>query len=165
MVVCQSPYGRPIRILLVEDNQADVRLTQEVMRESKVRNEMCVARDGVEALAFLRHEKPHTSAPRPDLVLLDLNLPRLDGREVLARIKQDPHLKTIPVVILSTSSADEDTRQSYDLHANCYVTKPVDLEQFIAAVRSIEDFWFETVRLPGEPPGSHPGGHPPAADE
>jgi CheY-like chemotaxis protein len=140
--------GRPARILLVEDNNADIRLTQETLRESKVRNEMHVVRDGEEALTFLRRKPPHEAAPRPDLVLLDLNLPRLDGRQVLAAIKADARLKAIPVVVLTTSSADRDIIESYNLHANCYITKPVDLEQFISVVRSIERFWFETVTLP-----------------
>jgi CheY-like chemotaxis protein len=135
---------RPIEILLVEDNHADVRLTQEALREGKVRNNLHVARDGDEALAMLR--KPGST--RPDLVLLDLNLPRKDGREVLAEIKADPELCSIPVVVLTTSSADADILQSYKLHANCYITKPVDLEQFVNVVKSIDDFWLTVVRLP-----------------
>lgn len=140
--------GRPIEILLVEDNPGDVRLTKEALREGKVRNNLHVAANGVDALAFLRHEGTHAQAPRPDLILLDLNLPRKDGREVLAEIKADDHLKTIPVVVLTTSKADEDIVRSYQLSANCYVTKPVDLEQFITVVRSIEDFWLTIVTLP-----------------
>ena len=135
--------------MLVEDNPGDVRLTIEALRESKVRNNLHVARDGVEALAFLRREGPHAEAPRADLILLDLNLPRMDGREVLAEIKADPVLHTIPVVILTTSRAEQDVVRTYELQANCYITKPVDLDQFITVVRSIEDFWLTIVTLPG----------------
>lgn len=141
-------HGRPIEILLVEDNPGDVRLTIEALKEGKVRNHLSVARDGVEALAFLRREGAFTSASRPDLILLDLNLPKRDGREVLAEIKEDPVLRRIPVVVLTTSKADEDILRTYELHANCYITKPVDLEQFISVVRSIDDFWLAVVRLP-----------------
>ena len=140
--------GRPIEILLVEDNPGDVRLAIEALRESKVRNNLHVVRDGVEALAFLCQEDPYTDAPRPDLILLDLNLPRKDGREVLADIKADPRLHTIPVVILTTSRAEQDVLRSYELQANCYITKPVDLDQFITVVKSIEDFWLTIVTLP-----------------
>jgi CheY-like chemotaxis protein len=140
--------GRPVEILLVEDNPGDVRLTIEALREGKVRNNLNVARDGVEALAYLRHEGPYANATRPDLILLDLNLPRKDGRAVLSEIKSDLSLRLIPVVILTTSRADEDILRSYNLHANCYVTKPVDLEQFITVVKSIETFWFTIVTLP-----------------
>ncbi len=142
-------YGRPIEILLVEDNPGDVRLAREALRDAKVRNALYVAEDGVDALAFLRREPPHQSAPRPDLVLLDLNLPRMDGREVLATIKADPDLCTIPVVVLTTSSAEQDILKSYQLHSNCYITKPVDLDQFIDVVHSIQDFWLTVVKLPG----------------
>ncbi len=142
--------GRSVQILLVEDNDGDVRLTKEALKEGKVRNRMNVAKDGVEALAFLRREGEHHDAPRPDLILLDLNLPRKDGREVLEEIKNDDILKRIPVVVLTTSKADEDVLRSYNLHANCYVTKPVDLESFVKVVRSIDDFWFTVVKLPGE---------------
>jgi CheY-like chemotaxis protein len=138
----------PINILLVEDNPGDVRLTIEALREGKVHNQLSVARDGVEALAFLRQEGQFAESPRPDVILLDLNLPKKDGREVLAEIKADERLRRIPVVVLTTSKAEEDILRSYALHANCYVTKPVDLEQFITVVRSIEDFWFSIVRLP-----------------
>ena len=141
-------HGRPIEILLVEDNPGDVRLTIEALKEGKVSNRLSVARDGVEALAFLRRVGPHANAVRPDLILLDLNLPRKDGREVLAEIKEDSHLRRIPVVVLTTSKAEEDILRTYDLHANCYITKPVDLEQFISVVRSIDDFWLSVVRLP-----------------
>jgi two-component system, chemotaxis family, response regulator Rcp1 len=142
------PSGRPIEILLVEDNPGDVRLTIEGLNEGKVRNNLSVAKDGVEALAFLRREGQFSSAVRPDLILLDLNLPRKDGREVLSEIKADPDLKTIPVVVLTTSRAEQDVLNSYQLQANCYITKPVDLEQFITVVRSIEDFWLTIVTLP-----------------
>ena len=140
--------GRPIQILLVEDNPGDVRLTIEALKEGKVSNTLSVARDGVEALSFLRREGPHGKAARPDLILLDLNLPKKDGREVLAELKDDSSLRRIPVVVLTTSKAEEDILRTYDLHANCYITKPVDLEQFISVVRSIDDFWLSVVRLP-----------------
>jgi len=139
---------KEIEILLIEDNPGDVRLTQEAFRENRIANRLNVARDGLEAMAFLRREKEFGDAPRPDLILLDLNLPKKDGREVLAEIKQDEDLRRIPVVILTTSQADEDVLRSYDLHANCYVTKPVDLDQFMKVVKSIENFWFSIVRLP-----------------
>ena len=142
------PEGRPIEILLVEDNPGDVRLTIEGLNEGKVRNNLHVARDGVEALAFLRRDGQFADAVRPDLILLDLNLPRKDGREVLSDIKSDPDLKTIPVVVLTTSRAEQDVLHSYELQANCYITKPVDLEQFITVVKSIEDFWLTIVTLP-----------------
>jgi CheY-like chemotaxis protein len=143
--------GRAIEILLVEDNPGDVRLTIEGLNEAKVRNNLQVARDGVEALEFLRRQGRFGDAVRPDLILLDLNLPRMDGRQVLAEVKSDPDLKTIPVVVLTTSSAEQDILHSYQLQANCYITKPVDLEQFIKVVRSIEDFWLTIVRLPNQP--------------
>ncbi len=139
---------RSIEVLLVEDNPGDVRLTMEAMRESKVIVNLSVAPDGEEALAFLRRLGPHLGAPRPDLILLDLNLPRKDGREVLAEIKADADLRRIPVVVLTTSRAEEDILRTYDLHANCFITKPVDLDQFITVVASISDFWFSVVRLP-----------------
>lgn len=138
----------PIEILLVEDNPGDVRLTVEALKEGKVRNHMSVVTDGEKAMSFLRHQDGYADAPRPDLVLLDLNLPRKDGREVLAEIKGDPDLRRIPVVVLTTSKAEEDILRSYNLHANCYISKPVDLDQFISVVKSIEDFWFSVVRLP-----------------
>ena len=140
--------AQPIEILLVEDNAADVRLTQEALREGKVRNNLTVARDGEEALDVLFRRGAHTSATVPDLVLLDLNLPRKDGREILGTIKAHPVLKRIPVVVLTTSRAEVDILKSYDLHANCYITKPVDLDQFVAVVKSIDDFWLTIVRLP-----------------
>ena len=139
---------RPIEILLVEDNPGDVRLTQEALGEAKVRNNLAVARDGVEALSYLRREPPFEDATRPDMVLLDLNLPRKDGREVLAEIKADPELRRLPVVVLTTSSAEKDVLESYNLYANCYITKPVDLDQFVGIVSSIEDFWLTIVKLP-----------------
>ena len=141
---------RPIEVLLVEDNPGDVRLTREALREGKVRNNLYVASDGVEALRFLRKEAEHADAVRPDLILLDLNLPKKDGREVLEEIKRDPSLRHIPVVILTSSQAESDIVRAYDLHANCYVTKPVDLDQFITVVQSIESFWFTIVKLPPE---------------
>lgn len=140
--------SRAIEILLVEDNPGDARLTQEALHEGKIRNNLHHARDGVEALAFLKREGEFAKAPTPDLVLLDLNLPRKDGREVLAEMKQDPRLRTIPVVVLTTSEAENDIVRSYELHANCYITKPVGLEQFIAIVREIESFWLAVVTLP-----------------
>lgn len=139
---------KPIDILLVEDNPGDVRLTIEALKEGKVLNRLTVAKDGIEALAMLRKEGPYREAPRPDLILLDLNLPKKDGREVLAEIKCDSGLKRIPVVILTTSQDEHDVLRSYNLHANCYITKPVDLEQFIKVVKSIEDFWLGIVVLP-----------------
>jgi CheY-like chemotaxis protein len=142
--------ARPVQILLVEDNPGDVRLTIEALREARVANQLSVAVDGHEALAFLRREGRYADAPRPDLILLDLNLPKKDGREVLAEIKADPALRRIPVVVLTTSEAEQDIVRSYDLHANCYITKPVDLEAFIQVVRSIEGFWLAIVRLPTE---------------
>jgi chemotaxis family two-component system response regulator Rcp1 len=138
----------PVEILLVEDNPGDVRLTQEALKEGKVYNNLHWAKDGVEALEFLKRQGKHAKAPRPDIILLDLNLPKKDGREVLAEIKEDSRLRRIPVVVLTTSKAEEDILRTYDLHANCYITKPVDLEQFISVVRSIDDFWLSVVRLP-----------------
>ncbi|MFQ6080819.1 MAG: response regulator [Candidatus Bathyarchaeia archaeon] len=140
--------GKPIEILLVEDNPGDVRLTQEAFREGKVRNKLHVVGDGVEAMTFLRREGKYADAPRPDLILLDLNLPKKDGREVLVEIKTEEELRCIPVVILTISKAEEDILKSYDLYANCYITKPVDLEQFIKVVKAIEDFWLTIVKLP-----------------
>jgi chemotaxis family two-component system response regulator Rcp1 len=140
--------GKPIEILLVEDNPGDVRLTQEALKEGKVRNSLHVAKDGVEAVAFLRRQPPHENAVRIDLILLDLNLPRKDGREVLAEIKADDALKRIPVVVLTTSKAELDILRAYNLHANCYIVKPVDLDQFLQVARLIEGFWLELVTLP-----------------
>lgn len=139
---------RPIEILLVEDNPTDLLLTRAALEEAKIANHLHIAQDGVEALKFLRGEGEYAGKPRPDLVLLDLNLPRKDGREVLAEIKADESLRLIPTVVLSTSKAEEDVLRAYGLHANCYVTKPVDFEAFTAVVRSIESFWFAVVTLP-----------------
>lgn len=138
----------PIEILLVEDNPADVRLTQEALKEEKLRNNLNVVSDGVEALAFLRREGKYGNAVRPDLILLDLNLPRKGGREVLAEIKNDDKLKSIPVVVLTISEAEGDVLKSYNLHANCYIKKPLDLTQFAKVVKSIQDFWLTIVKLP-----------------
>jgi CheY-like chemotaxis protein len=138
----------PIEVLLVEDDPGDVLMTQEAFEEHKVRNKLNVVHDGEEALAYLRREGPHADAPRPDLVLLDLNLPRVDGRQVLQAIKEDPDLRRIPVVVLTTSQADEDILRSYSLHANAYVTKPVDFDSFIAVVRQIDEFFVSVVKLP-----------------
>jgi CheY-like chemotaxis protein len=140
--------GEVVDILLVEDNPGDVRLTREAMKEAKLRNQLHVVSDGVEALAFLRRQGAYANAVRPHLVLLDLNLPRKDGREVLAEIKQDTSLRRIPVVILTSSEAEVDILKAYDLHANCYISKPVDIEQFLTVVKSIEDFWVTIVKLP-----------------
>lgn len=142
--------ARPAEILLVEDSPGDARLMQEALREGKVANRVSVAKDGVEALKFLRREAPYTDAPRPDLILLDLNLPKKDGREVLAEIKVDADLKRIPVVVLTTSAAEEDIIKAYNLHANSYMTKPVDFQQFLTLVQSIEDYWLVLVKLPSE---------------
>jgi CheY-like chemotaxis protein len=142
--------AQAINILLVEDNPGDVRLTREALKEGKVYNHLSVVPDGVEALHYLRRRGPYGDAVRPDVILLDLNLPRKDGREVLAEIKNDETLRRIPVVVLTTSGAEADILRSYALHANCYITKPVDLEQFITVVRSIESFWFSIVNLPSE---------------
>jgi CheY-like chemotaxis protein len=142
----------PVEILLVEDNPGDERLTREALREGKVYHNLHWVKDGVEAMAFLRREGKYADVPRPDIVLLDLNLPKKDGREVLEEIKSDEDLKRIPVVVLTTSKAEEDVLRTYNLHANCYVTKPVDLEKFIVVVRSIDVFWLTVVTLP-------PNGH------
>jgi CheY-like chemotaxis protein len=138
----------PVEILLVEDNPGDYRLTQEALKEGKVYNNLYWARDGVEALEFLKQVGKYADAPRPDIILLDLNLPKKDGRQVLEEIKRDSSLRAIPVVILTTSKAEEDVLRSYDLHANCYVTKPVDLDKFIVVVQSIDRFWLTVVTLP-----------------
>ncbi|MCK9284696.1 MAG: response regulator [Rhodocyclaceae bacterium] len=143
-------FGRPAEFLLVEDNPGDVRLTREALKECKLRNNLSVVTDGVEALAFLRREGGYADAPRPDVILLDLNLPRKGGREVLAEIKADPNLRRIPVVVITSSEAEQDVVESYDLHVNCYVNKPVDLDQFIKVVRSVGTFWLTIVKLPGE---------------
>jgi CheY-like chemotaxis protein len=140
--------SRPIEILLVEDNPGDVRLTIEALRDTKVLNNLSFAKDGVEAIAFLRREREYVNAVRPDIILLDLNLPKKDGREVLAEIKADLNLRSIPVVVLTTSQAEEDILKSYNLHANCYIAKPVDLDQFVTVVQTIEGFWLTIVQLP-----------------
>jgi two-component system, chemotaxis family, response regulator Rcp1 len=140
--------GRPVEFLLAEDNPGDVRLTKEALRESKISNNLNVVPDGVEAMAFLRREGKYADAPRPDVILLDLNLPKKDGREVLAEVKGDPVLRLIPVVIITSSEAEQDVLKTYELYANCYVTKPVDLEQFIKVIQSIETFWLTIVTLP-----------------
>ncbi len=140
--------SRPIEILLVEDNYGDVRLTEEVLRESTVASSLSTVVNGEEAMAFVRREGAHSQAPRPDLILLDLNLPRKDGREVLNELKSDPDLRRIPVVVLTTSRADRDILMSYDLHANCYIHKPIEYEAFSHAIHSIEQFWLLTAQLP-----------------
>jgi CheY-like chemotaxis protein len=145
-----ATFGRPVEILLVEDNPGDVGLTRETLKDSKLLNHMSVVDDGVEALAFLRLEGKYAKAIRPDLILPDLNLPKKDGREVLAEIKTDEQLRRIPVVVLTTSSAEQDILEMYDLHANCYITKPVNLDQFTEVVKAIEEFWFTIVKLPPE---------------
>jgi CheY-like chemotaxis protein len=144
----QSLPGRAIEVLLVEDDPGDVLMTKEAFEDYKLQNTLYVVNDGAEAMDFLRRQGEHADAPRPDLVLLDLNLPRMDGREVLQAIKSDPALASIPVVILTTSEAEEDVLRSYSLHANAYVTKPVDFERFIQVVRQIDDFFVSVVRLP-----------------
>jgi CheY-like chemotaxis protein len=141
-------YGKPIDILLVEDNPGDSRLAMEALKGSKIRNNLDVIADGIEAMDFLYKRGKHIKVPRPDLILLDLNLPKKDGREVLAEIKSDPDLKRIPVVILTTSKSEEDVLKTYNLHANCFITKPIDLNQFVTVVKSIEDFWLTIVKLP-----------------
>jgi chemotaxis family two-component system response regulator Rcp1 len=138
----------PIEILLVEDSPGDVRLTKEALRDAKVRNNLHVASDGMEATDFLKRQGKHASAPHPDLILLDLNLPKKGGWQVLEEIKADPRLKSIPVVILTTSGAEEDILRSYQHHANCYITKPVDLDQFLKVVKTIDNFWLTIVKLP-----------------
>jgi len=142
--------ARPIEILLVEDSSTDVLLAEEALELAKMRNNLSVVKDGVEAMAYLRKEGVYANVQRPDLILLDLNLPRKDGREVLAEVKADIDLKYIPVVVLTTSRAQEDVLRAYGLHANCYITKPVDFEQFINVVRAIDQFWFTVVTLPTE---------------
>jgi len=137
-----------VEILLVEDNPADIRLTTEALKEQKMYNSLNVVTDGVEAMAYLRKEGKYSAAKRPDLVLLDLNLPKKDGREVLKDIKTDESLKAIPVVVLTVSKSEEDILKSYNLHANCYITKPVDLAQFLKVAKSVQEFWFTMVKLP-----------------
>jgi CheY-like chemotaxis protein len=143
-----SRYLKPIEILMVDDNLGDIRLTLEALKGSKVKNTIHVVHDGIEAMSFLHRQGNYAMAPRPDLILLDLNMPKKDGREVLAEIKSDEQLKSIPVVILTVSQAEEDILKTYNLHANCYISKPVDLDQFMNIVKSLEDFWFTIVKLP-----------------
>jgi CheY-like chemotaxis protein len=140
---------RPIEVLLVEDDEGDVLMTREALDEGKVLNRLTVVGDGVEAIDYLRGEKGYESATRPDLILLDLNLPKRDGRQVLAEVKGDPDLRRIPIVVLTTSEAEEDVLRSYDLHANAYVTKPVDFDRFVEVIRQIDEFFISVVRLPG----------------
>jgi len=144
----RGQYSGMMEILLVEDNPGDARLAAEAFKEGRVRTRLHVVQDGIEAMSFLRRQGPYEVAPRPDLVLLDLNLPRKDGREVLAEIKQDSGLRRIPVIVLTTSQAESDVTRSYDLHANCYIVKPVDFDRFIDVVKGIEDFWCSLVKLP-----------------
>jgi two-component system response regulator len=144
----RAPIQRLAQVLLVEDNPGDVRLTREAFKDSQIVNELFVVGDGVQALEYLRGENGYAHAPKPDLILLDLNLPKKDGREVLAEIKNDVRLGYIPVVVLTTSSAEQDVLRSYELAANCYVTKPIEFDQFVEVVRSIHNFWFSTVTLP-----------------
>jgi len=139
-----------IEVLLVEDSPSDARLTQEAFREGKIRNNLTLVTDGAEAIAYLKREGKYASATRPDLILLDLNLPKMDGREVLRRIKTDDHLKTIPVVVLTTSEAEQDIAKAYEYYANCYIPKPVDLTRFLKIITMIEDFWLTVVKLPTE---------------
>lgn len=149
MSIETAPRSGPIELLLVEDSEPDVRLTREALKEAKMWNNLWVVEDGVEAIDFLRRQGQYAGSPRPDLILLDLNLPRKDGRQVLLEIKADPALRRIPVVVLTTSRDEADVLRAYDLHANCYITKPVDFNRFMEVVKSIEDFWLTVVRLPG----------------
>ena len=148
MTISDAETVRPIEVLLVEDDEGDVLMTREALHEGKVLNRLTVVGDGVEAVDYLRRNEPYTDAPRPDLILLDLNLPKKDGRQVLADIKADAELRRIPVVVLTTSAADEDVLGSYDLHANAYVTKPVDFDRFVEVIRQIDDFFISVVQLP-----------------
>jgi CheY-like chemotaxis protein len=143
-----TALAKPVEILLVEDNEGDVGLIEEVFEDAKIRNNLHVVEDGEDAILFLRGEGQFSGAPRPDIILLDLNLPKKDGREVLEEIKEDDDLKNIPIVVLTTSKAEEDILKSYNLHSNAYITKPVDFDQFIKVIKSIEDFWLEVVKLP-----------------
>ena len=144
----RSGPSEPVQVLLVEDSPGDIRLTREVLRDAKIANELHIVGDGEHAMAFLHQEGEYAGMPRPDLILLDLNLPRKDGREVLAELNDDPELHLIPVIVLTTSAAEQDVLRSYDLKAACYITKPIDLDEFISVVRSIESFWLSIVRLP-----------------
>jgi chemotaxis family two-component system response regulator Rcp1 len=149
-----SPQTRPIQILLVEDSPSDARLTISALKLARVANNLHHVEDGVKAMEFIRRQGPYEKAPRPDLILLDLNLPRKDGREVLAELKTEPDYATIPVVVLTTSNAEKDILHSYQLHANCYITKPVNFDRFLECVRSIEQFWLSVVVLPGKSEGA-----------
>jgi CheY-like chemotaxis protein len=153
--VSELTPSRAIEILLIEDSPSDAQLTIEALHEAKIANRLSHVEDGVDAMQFLRREGPYAEVPRPDLIMLDLNLPRKDGREVLEELKQHASLRTIPVVVLTTSRAEQDVLRSYELHANCYITKPVDFQQFLYVVRSIEQFWLTVVTLPGA--AQHPG--------
>ena len=143
-----AQLAKPVEILMVEDNPGDVRLAQEALAEGKIHNSLYVVRDGVEAMDFLKQRNGYADAPRPDIILLDLNLPKKSGMEVLQEVKGDDSLKSIPVVVLTSSESQEDVARSYGLHANCYVTKPVDLDQFLLVVRTLEEFWLSIVKLP-----------------
>ena len=143
-----TPAARPVQILIVEDNPADARLVREVMRDSKILNEIRWVTDGVEAMSFLRHEGKYGDVPRPNLIFLDLNMPRKDGREVLREVKADPDFRRIPIVVMTSSQAEEDIARAYDQHANCYIRKPLDFDQFHSVVKTLENFWFSTVELP-----------------
>jgi chemotaxis family two-component system response regulator Rcp1 len=148
MMESNGTSAQPLEVLLVEDSPGDVRLTQEALKDAKVHINLRVVRDGIDAMAFLMREGAYATAARPDLILLDLNLPRKDGREVLKEIKENPELKSIPVVILTTSASEADILRSYELHANCYITKPVNLDGFLTVVKSIDSFWLSIVKLP-----------------
>jgi two-component system, chemotaxis family, response regulator Rcp1 len=148
MMEANGTSGQPLEVLLVEDSTGDVRLTREALKDAKVHINLRVVRDGIDAMAFLMREGEYVTAPRPDLILLDLNLPRKDGREVLKEVKENPELKSIPVVILTTSASEADILRSYMLHANCYITKPVNLDGFLTVVKSIDSFWLSIVKLP-----------------
>jgi two-component system, chemotaxis family, response regulator Rcp1 len=143
-----SDSYKPVSILIVEDNSGDARLILEVLKDGKILNELHLVKNGIEAMKFLYNSGEYSTSPRPDLIILDLNIPLKDGREVLCEIKSDPNLKKIPVIVMTTSQAEEDILKSYDLHANCYITKPIDLDQFIKVIKSIEEFWFTIVKLP-----------------
>lgn len=157
-----QPHGREIDLLLVEDNPGDVRLTQEAFKAGRVKVNLQVAADGAEAVDFLRRKGKFASAPRPDLILLDLNLPKLNGREVLSEIKSDPDLRRIPVVVMTTSNSQQDIQKAYTLNANCYISKPMEYDDFVGIVESIEDFWLTKATLPGKEPLAQPNSEKPA---
>ncbi|MCG8423999.1 MAG: response regulator [Proteobacteria bacterium] len=148
MTTREQPQGAPVELLLVEDNPGDIRLTQKALQKAKLQNRLHVVKDGIEALAFLHKSEPHGPAVRPDLILLDLNLPKKSGWEVLAELKADPDLRRIPVIVLTTSNAESDVLEAYNLHANCYIKKPVSVSELIRVVQTLEDFWIQIVRLP-----------------